>query len=109
MPDQQDSASKLPDDLRPLFWDCDFDAIRLGEYDNFIIRRVLGEGDWESIKWLRRTLGDDAIRQWFLAKRGGGLEPAKLRFWELILDLPKDDVDVWVREARGSIWHGRAA
>ncbi len=87
----------------------DFDSLHLGEYDNFIIRRVLDYGGWESMKWLRRTLGDDAIRQWFLAKKGGGLEPAKLRYWELILDLPKDQVDEWVREARKSIWHGRAA
>ena len=106
---QASSASKLPDSLRTLFWDCDFDSLRMGEHDGFVIRRVLDRGDWDSIKWLRGALGDDAIRQWFLAKRGGGLDPPKLRFWELILDLPKSEVDEWVRVARNSIWHGRAA
>lgn len=106
--DRDDStAGKLPESLRSLFWDVDFDLLRLGEYDNFVIRRVLDCGGWESMKWLRRTLGDDAIRQWFLAKKGGGLEPAKLRYWELILDLPRDQVDEWVREARNSIWYRR--
>lgn len=106
---QASSASKLPEKLRSLFWDCDFDSLRLGEHDSFVIRRILDRGNWDSIKWLRRTLGDDAIRQWFMAKHGRGLDPPKLRFWELILDLPKSEVDEWVRRARTSTWHGRAA
>lgn len=106
--DKDDSEiGKLPESLRSLFWDCDFDSLRLGEYDDFVIRRVLDRGDWESIRWLRRTLGDSAVRQWFLAKHGGGLEPAKLRFWELILDLPKDEADEWVRQARSLPWNRR--
>jgi len=98
---------QLPDTLRPLFWDCDFDALAWDKHHAFIIRRVLDRGGWDDIRRLRGAAGDDAIRQWFLRKRGRGLDPRKLRFWEVILDLPKEDVDKWVAEARKTTWHGR--
>ena len=97
----------LPQDLESLFWDTDVGSIDLAEHRNFIIRRVLDRGDWHAITWLRQTLGDAAIREWFLAKGGGGLDPRRLRFWGLILELPKTQVDEWVRKARQSTWHQR--
>lgn len=98
----------LPRDLEVLFWDVDFSSVDLDTHRSFIIRRVLDCGDLDAITWLRRTVGDAGIRDWFLAKDGGGLEPRKLRFWGNLLDLPVDRVDDWVREARQSIWHSRA-
>lgn len=97
----------LPQDLKTLFWDTDFDTVDLEKHRNFIIRRVLDRGDWQAISWLRKTVGDTVIRDWFLAKNGGGLDPRRLRFWGLILNLPAHEVDEWVRQARQSIWHGR--
>jgi hypothetical protein len=97
----------LPPDLENLFWDCDFSSVDLDQHRNFVIRRVLDRGDWDSIRWLRKAVGDTAIREWFLAKNGGGLDPRRLQFWGIILDLPADRVDEWIREARQSVWHGR--
>jgi hypothetical protein len=105
----KDTVPELPESLRSLFWDCDFTSLSLSEHRNFVIRRILDRGDWDAITWLRQTLGDAVIRDWFLVKRGGGLDPRKLRFWELILVLPNADVDEWVRKARSSTWHGRVA
>ena len=99
----------LPKDLESLFWDCDFHAVRLDEHRSFIIRRILDRGSWKAIMWLRHTLGDEALRDWFVKKNGGGLDPRKLRFWGLILDLPVHDVDEWVCGARTSPWHARIA
>jgi len=101
------TTSELPNSLKTLFWDCDFGSLSLTEHRNFLVRRILDRGDWDAITWLRLTVGDAAIRDWFLAKNGGRLDPRKLRFWGLILDLPGDDVDGWVRKARASNWHGR--
>ncbi len=89
-------TAALPRRLKPFFWDCDFSTLSLAQYRNFIIKRILVEGDWDAIKWLRKTVGDSGIRDWFLSKNGGGLDPRRLRFWGLILDLPKDRVDQWV-------------
>ena len=95
--------------MERLFWDCEFGDLSLTEHRGFIIKRVLGSGDWDSIMWLRGALGDSAIRDWFLSKNGGGLDPRRLRFWGLILDLPVDRVDEWVHKARMSPWGKRAA
>lgn len=100
-------ASKLPDNLRTLFWDCDFASLDLSQYRNFVIRRILDRGNWDAIMWLRHTLGDMAIKEWFITKHGRGLDARKIRFWEVILDMPKADVDEWVRRERTSNWHGR--
>jgi hypothetical protein len=107
--DSADSTPRLPDNLKTLFWECDFASLDLHQYRNFVIRRILDRGNWDAITWLRRALGDTAIKDWFLAKHGSGLDARKLRFWEVILDMPKADVDEWVRRARVSTWHGRHA
>ena len=99
----------LQQDLKSLFWDCDFSSLDLSKHRSFIIRRILDRGDWDAIMWLRRTFGDGVIRDWFLSKNGGGLDPRRLRFWGLILNIPIDVVDVWVCQARKSLWHARAA
>jgi hypothetical protein len=96
----------MPPELRSLFWDCDFSSLELEKSRAFVTRRVLDRGDWDAISWLRCTVGDAAVREWFLAKCGGGLDPPKLRFWGLILDLPKREVDDWVKEARKTHWQG---
>lgn len=105
--DPQAAESQLPRKFERLFWDCDFDTLDLRKHRSYIIRRILDRGDSTSFAWLRETVGDDAIRDWFLTKQGGGLDPPKLRFWELILDLPSDAVDEWVKKARQNPWHRR--
>lgn len=106
-PENLTTGDRLPDELRSLFWDCDSSAVSLEANLSFVIRRVLDRGTWDEITWLRKTVGDSAIRDWFLNKRGGGLDPPKLRFWGLILDLPEAEVDEWVRKATELPWHGR--
>jgi hypothetical protein len=99
----------LPKSLEPLFWDCDFHSLTLESNLSFMIRRILDRGNLEAAKWLRYTIGDDTIRSWLLTANGGGLDPHKLRFWGLILDLPEAKVDTWVEAARKTHWQGRRA
>ena len=101
------SETAVPQAWRPLFWDCDFDGLDWHTHRDFIIRRVLIEGDWDAIRWLRRELGDLLLREWILKHQGRPLSPQQLRFWELILDLPKEDVDRWLQSAARTIWEGR--
>ena len=98
---------RLPESLESLFWDCDPHTLTWERNRSFIIRRILDRGSWDAIRWLRQAVGDQAIREWFLTKCGRGLDPRKLRFWGLILDLPEHKVDEWVREAEQSTWHQR--
>ena len=105
--DLRKDEPELPCVLESLFWDCDFRALSLQTNLSFIIRRILDRGNWDEITWLRRTVGDPAIRDWLLRKGGGDLDPRRLRFWGVILDLPEAEVDGWVHSARQSTWHGR--
>ena len=99
----------MPEFLRPLFWDVDFDSLHWEQYQDFIVQRVLQSGSWEAVCWLRRAMGDARLRTWLLAHRGARLEPRRLRFWQVVLRLPARSVDRWVASSRNNPWLDRAA
>jgi hypothetical protein len=39
-----------------------------------------------------------------IAHKGRGLTPRQLRFWGLTYDLPVEQVNKWVQNARSGIW-----
>jgi hypothetical protein len=97
----------LPLALRSLFWDLPADRLTFARDRDLIVGRVLAHGGWREAKVLRRRIGDEGIREWVLRQDARGLSPAQVRFWELILDLPKKKADAWVRSARASLWERR--
>lgn len=101
------SQLAIPKSVRVYFWDYPFAKLSLKTDRDLIIRRLLTSGSWDSIQWLRRQVSDAELRQWLLAHRGRGLSPRQLRFWGLILDLPKRKVDFWVKTSRQNIWENR--
>ncbi len=103
-----DQGSNIPPRLQRLFWDHDPDSIDLDRHRRQVIRRILTRGDWEAIQWLRGEVGDDGWRDWFEETRGRGLDPRRLRFWEVVLGLTKDDVDLWIEATKNDPWYGRA-
>jgi hypothetical protein len=100
-------VAQVPSSLRSLFWDCDFAQLDWQQHRDFIIRRVLAEGSWDAICWLRARLGDPLLREWIERHQGRSLSPQQLRFWELILELPREAVDTWLRSEERTIWEGR--
>lgn len=99
--------SKLPDLLRPFFWDYDFDSLSWEDDHELVIARVLSSGDWNALVWLRNHAGDHFLREWVERHQGGGLSPQKLRFWELVLGLPHRQVNTWLAAERRKIWGKR--
>ncbi len=97
----------LPALLRPLFWDYDFKTLTWDDDRDLIIARVLASGTWEAITWLRARLGDQALREWIERRRGRGLSPRQLRFWELMLNLSHRQVNAWLRAEGRKIWDQR--
>ena len=70
---------RLPDFLQEYFWDTDSTRLSWDLQRDFIIRRVLQAGSWESVCWLRGELGDEALGKWIVAHEGGGLiEPIQI-------------------------------
>ena len=100
---------KLPAPVRKLFWDTDVRALRWDRHREAIIGRVLASGTWADVTWLRKTVGDPALHEWILRHEGRGLTPQQLRFWELILDLPRREVDRWLRSPSRQIWDHRSS
>jgi hypothetical protein len=103
-----DSAS-IPDELRSLFWDSDFESLRWLDDKDFITSRILTAGEWNALLWLRGKTGDASLREWLKLHKGGGLSPEKLRFWELVLRIPHQLVNSWLMKEKHSIWQQRAA
>jgi hypothetical protein len=95
---------QLPRRLRPLFWDHDFARLTWEADTDLIIGRVLTTGDWEAV---RRLLSKSALRDWLQHRRGAGLSARQIRFWELVLGLPRRQVNSWLADPGRQIWEGR--
>lgn len=103
------SPTDLPEFLRPLFWDYPFGRLRWETDRDLVIGRVLSRGDWRSVRWLMERAGKDGLREWIVRRKGRGLDARRLRFWELVLDLPKREVDMWIQQMDRDSWPRRVA
>jgi hypothetical protein len=98
----------LPSEVRGLLHDCDPDRVTWEAHREFLIDRILSDGDWDAVLWLRRTAGDEALRARIVATRGRRLSPRQLRLWQLLLDLPEAEVTVWLAEPARIVWDRRS-
>jgi hypothetical protein len=99
--------SRLPEQLRPIFWDYEFSQLSLAKDRDLIIRRVLSNGSWDSVRWLRKRLGDHELREWLIVHGGRGLSARQLRFWGMLYDLPARQINRWVKTAQIGVWGKR--
>lgn len=97
----------LPDDLQRYFWDYDAGQLSRPANRHTIATRLLQSGGWGAVRWLREQTSDDELRQFLVARRGRRISPERLRFWGLILDLPRRQVDEWLSAGRSNPWHRR--
>jgi hypothetical protein len=104
----KETERSLPASVKKLFWDTDVRSLRWDRHREAIIGRVLAVGTWTDVTWLRRRIGDAALREWILRHEGRGLTPQQLRFWQLLLDLPRRQVDLWLRSESRQVWDRRA-
>lgn len=100
-------SGPLPTEIRELFWDFAARKLSWSADRELILGRTLTSGTWTAIQWLRHQAGDGAIRAWILDRQGAGLSPQQLRFWELILDLPRRTVNAWLRSPGRQVWDRR--
>lgn len=106
MADQQ-STTGLPESLRGYFWDYDAERLTWNGSRHTIVLRLLQSGGMDAVRWLREQLSDEEIREFLVRRRGRGLSPRRLRFWGLVLDIPRRQVDEWITAARANPWHRR--
>jgi hypothetical protein len=71
-----------------LFWDTDPTLLDPEQHEDFIVGRVLVEGDWSSVRALRRELGDAALADFVRRAGPRRLDRRTQRFLEAVLELP---------------------
>lgn len=104
-----DRFIRFPAEVKDLFWDCDVRGLKWGRDQDLIIARILTHGGLHALKWLRSLVSDRELREWILRRSGAGMNPQRLRFWEVILDLPHRRVNDWLYSERNDIWNRRNA
>lgn len=101
------SALSPPDLPRELAWDLPAGVSLAAEHQGFVIDRIMARGSLERIRELRRAVGDAALAGRLRATRGRHLDRRRLRFFEILLRLPRDQVDGWLADPRRRLWDGR--
>lgn len=101
------SSESLPQTLKPYFWDYPFAKLSLKTDRDLIIRRILSSGSWEAVTWLKKKIGNENLKAWLITHQGRGLSPRQLRYWGLVLELPRREVNNWVNSARENPWGKR--
>ena len=99
--------TRLPEQLRPLFWEYPFGRLSWERDRDLVIARVLASGTWNDLLWLHRQVPDAELRAWIMAREGRGLDPRQARYWELILGLPHRQVNAWIARMKQNPWHDR--
>jgi len=106
MRDEQ-ATTELPSRLRRYFWEYDAERLTWERSKHTIVLRLLEVGGMDAVTWLRSHLSDAEIRDFLVRRRGRGIEPRRLRFWGLLLALPRAQVDQWIAAARTNPWNRR--
>jgi len=94
LPDQSpiapDGEAILPEFLRPIFWEVEFERLRIQKQQRYIIERILEYGDDPAIGWLRTTFDPETISE--VVRRSRKISRNTATLWALLLDIPKDEV-----------------
>ena len=94
---------RLPEILRPLFWQYRFDDLKLDEHRELVLLHVVTNRGPSHIAWLRRRIGDGAIPAWIRGRKARGLMVGQVARWG-----PPETVRRWHRADPNSItWEAR--
>ena len=100
-------SRSLPPQLRAHFWDYNFSKLNWSRDRELIIARILQSGTWDDVKWLRAQVDDADLRRWIVTRHGRGLSPQQLRYWQLVLAIPRRQVDGWLKHPARQVWDRR--
>ena len=98
----------LPAGVRSLFHEYGDRELSLAGDRDLVVGRVLSAGDWASVRWLWRELGDDGIRDYVRRTRARRLSPRQVRLWQVLLGLDEGEVAAWLSDPGRRSWDRRA-
>ncbi len=99
---------RLPEDLRWLFWEVDFDALDTAEHADSILARILEHGRMRDVRWVITTYGTDRIHRFFRDVGHPEMSARTLAFWRAGLhaeDEPWQSPPAW-RTSSSAPWVG---
>lgn len=97
----------VPDRLHQYFWEYSQDRLDWAQNRHTVILRLLQAGGMDAVQWLREQISDEEIRDFLVRRQGRGIDPRRLRFWALVLDIPRTEVDRWIGVEKSNPWSRR--
>lgn len=78
--------TRLPEALRWLFWETDFDQLEVEAHGDYVLPRILEHGRLVDVQWALATYGWERIHR-FLREHGHPeLSPRTIRFWRVVFE-----------------------
>lgn len=82
--------TKLPQFLRPYFWDVEFENVDPEKNPQFILKRIIDRGNTQALKWALERFSLSDIRDLILTSRD--LSRKTANFWADILGIDPKNV-----------------
>ncbi len=81
-------AERLPQSLRPFFWDVDIGNISIVESARFIIGRLMEHGDENAVRFLLKTYRQDQLID--ALKMSRAVSRRSRTFWQVFLEMDEN-------------------
>lgn len=109
MQPQLPSNNHIIDFLHPLFWEYDPATLDIAAHADLIIGRIMEQGDWAAMRWLRQAYPVERLVQFLEGRGRRTLPPRELNYWALVCGVDEDRRCQWVEDARNStdVWRTR--
>jgi hypothetical protein len=101
------SGGGLPAFLHGYFWEYPAGRVRPDADGEIVMLRLMESGDQDAIRWLRAEYGDPSLAEFMTRRRARGLSEKRIRYWALLLRLPRQAVDAWLAALRTNPWYLR--
>ena len=98
-------VTKLPEFLKPYFWDVDFSRLDSAKNSEYIINRLLDKGNLKAAKWVEATYPIELVRKVLTTQKDFSLRNAS--FWGLIFGVPQSQLKCFYepyRTMRKTLW-----
>lgn len=76
---------RVPESLRPLFRETDFDRLDVQKHADSILARVLEHGRMADVRWLVKTYGFERIHRFFREVGHPEISPRTTALWRAVL------------------------
>jgi len=88
---------KLPENMRPLFWSYNFNALDVEKDRGLVIAQVINYGTWRQWKWIAGAYGEENIKKIISTMPATGFRPGALKLASLLFS-----IDILTYAPRGS-------